>query len=65
MTSHASRYRVFLCHWAFRPYYTGRPGVLNGAGPLGHGDVLVRKPYTPSGVVAILRGFLPATGNAG
>ncbi len=46
-------------------YCTGRPDALNGAGPLGHRDVLVRKPYVPSEVVAILRGFLPATGDAG
>ena len=46
-------------------YCTGRPDALNGVGPLGHRDVLVRKPYVPSQVVAILRGFLPATGDAG
>ena len=46
-------------------YTTGRPDALNGAGPFGHRDVLVRKPYVPSQVVAILRGFLPATGDAG
>ena len=46
-------------------YCTSRPDALNGAGLLGQRDVLVRKPYAPSQVVAILRSFLPATGDAG
>ncbi len=45
-------------------YCTGRPDALNGAGPLEHRDVLVRKPYVPSQVVVALRRFLPATGDA-
>ena len=45
-------------------YTTGRPGALSGTGPLGHRDVLVRKPYAPSQVVIALRRFLPATGDA-
>ncbi len=45
-------------------YCTGRPDALSGAGPLGHRDVLVRKPYVPSQVVVALRRFLPATGDA-
>jgi len=45
-------------------YTTGRPDALNGAGPLGHRDVLVRKPYAPSQVVVALRRFLPTTGDA-
>jgi len=45
-------------------YTTGRPDALSDAGPLGHRDVLVRKPYAPSQVVVALRHFLPATGNA-
>ncbi len=45
-------------------YCTGRPDALNGAGTLGHRDVLVRKPYVPSQVVVALRRFLPATGDA-
>jgi len=39
-------------------YCTGRPDALNGAGPLKHRDVLVRKPYVPSQVVVALRRFL-------
>lgn len=45
-------------------YTTGRPDALKAAGPLGHRDVLVRKPYAPSQVVTALRRFLPATGDA-
>ncbi len=45
-------------------YCTGRPDALSSAGPLGHRDVLVRKPYVPSQVVVALRRFLPATGDA-
>ena len=45
-------------------YCTGRPDALSAAGPLGHRDVLVRKPYVPSQVVTALRRFLPATGEA-
>ncbi len=46
-------------------YCTGRPDALSGAGPLGHRDVLVRKPYSPSQVVSILRHFLPTSGDTG
>ncbi len=45
-------------------YCTGRPEALSAAGPLGHWDVLVRKPYVSSQVVVALRRFLPATGGA-
>jgi CheY-like chemotaxis protein len=45
-------------------YTTGRPDALSGADPLGHRDVLVRKPYAPSQVVVALRRFLPTTGDA-
>jgi len=45
-------------------YTTGRPDAVSGAGPLGHRDVLVRKPYAPSQVVVALRRFLPTTGDA-
>ena len=45
-------------------YCTGRPDALIDAGPLGHRDVLVCKPYMPSQVVVALRHLLPATGDA-
>jgi CheY-like chemotaxis protein len=39
-------------------YCTGRPDVMHKAGPLGLMDHLVRKPYLPSEIVAILQGLL-------
>lgn len=41
-------------------YCTGRPDAMNDAGPLGRWDVLVRKPYVPSQIVALLRQLLPS-----
>jgi CheY-like chemotaxis protein len=39
-------------------YCTGRPDALQGAGPLGDRDALVRKPYVPSQIVTALRSLL-------
>lgn len=39
-------------------YCTGRPDAMNGAGPLGDRDLLVRKPYVPSQIVTALRSLL-------
>lgn len=46
-------------------YCTGRPDVLNNAGPLGCWDVLVRKPYVPSQIVSLLRRLLQANSKPG
>lgn len=45
-------------------YCTGRPDALNGAGPLGDQDLLIRKPYVPSQIVTVLRS-LPALSEVG
>ena len=46
-------------------YCTGRPDVLNDAGPLGRRDALVRKPYVPSQIVMVLQRLLPSPDGAG
>jgi len=51
--------------WTIPPYRSSAAqAALNGAGPLGHRDVLVHKPYVPSQVVVAFRRFLPTTGDA-
>ncbi len=41
-------------------YITGRPGALNFMGRLGDRDALVAKPFTPSQLLAVVRGLLGA-----
>ena len=45
-------------------YITGQPGVLNGAG-LENKDVLLRKPFVPSGLLAVVRRSLGGGGASG
>lgn len=39
-------------------YMTGRPDVLGGGGALGPKDAILRKPFTPSEVLAAIRRLL-------
>ena len=39
-------------------YTTGRPDTLNAIGPLGPNKALIKKPYTPTDIVDVIRRLL-------